>query len=356
MSTPQCALSASGEDSETFTDTSSSSPSSTLSSDAQAQSTDASSSSSTFPSASHSSCCLSITGRGRGPPLAFLAPSLSFLRRRRILQCVSVAQLGFHCVTLVLSCAVLIFFSDVQSLVSSSCPASLSWPVVLAFVLALPGLLSLRSLIAVEFILVRCRLPELWKPAASPLAQRASTALTAAGLLLALVVAALLLSLGAPSDSDLLASVLLWSLCLLELLLSLLSAGVYCAFHCCFPHSSLSVAAPFVQVDWDWDELEGGRVGEEGKVAAQRAVTLAGLQLVPPVIFRQRRHQERLCVICMQDMEDGDSIRLFTCRHAFHQPCADEWLTRRTVCPLCVATVNMPDEVRMVEMTGGQMV
>jgi hypothetical protein len=354
MSTALCIVPAGEEDSESYTPSSysSSSPSAVT-----APSADGASPSPPSPSTSQSFRCLSIASCSSRPPLAFLAPHLLFLRRRCILQAVAIGQLAHHGVTLALSATVLMLSSDVQSLIESSCPSSLSWQAVQACVLALPGLLCLRSLIGAEFVLMRFRLPELWKTDAPSVGRTAVQALSAASLLLAAVVAGLLLSFRSANETDTLQPlVLLWAVCGLELLPFLLSTTVYGLLHCCLPHSSLSVDAPFLQVDWDSERQDDQRRAEEGKAAAHREVTLAGLQLIPPCIFRQQQHAERLCVICMQDMTEGDRIRLFSCRHAFHQPCADEWLTRRTVCPLCVATVHMPAEALMVEMTGGEIV
>jgi hypothetical protein len=42
------------------------------------------------------------------------------------------------------------------------------------------------------------------------------------------------------------------------------------------------------------------------------------------------------CAICLEFLEDDDDVRELRCRHYFHQPCIDEWLTtRRGQCPLC---------------------
>ncbi|KAJ7207993.1 hypothetical protein GGX14DRAFT_455126 [Mycena pura] len=56
------------------------------------------------------------------------------------------------------------------------------------------------------------------------------------------------------------------------------------------------------------------------------------------------------CLICLDDYEEEDYIRVLSCRHAFHQGCVDRWLeTGRNNCPACrsngVPTEQMPPNV-----------
>ncbi|KAF9532385.1 hypothetical protein CPB83DRAFT_677055 [Crepidotus variabilis] len=45
------------------------------------------------------------------------------------------------------------------------------------------------------------------------------------------------------------------------------------------------------------------------------------------------------CLICLEDYESEDDLRLLKCRHAFHQPCVDHWMqTGRNNCPACRST------------------
>merc|ERR1712129_445976 len=41
------------------------------------------------------------------------------------------------------------------------------------------------------------------------------------------------------------------------------------------------------------------------------------------------------CVICIQDLVDGDEVRTMPCGHTFHRECMDVWLQRSRFCPLC---------------------
>ena len=47
-----------------------------------------------------------------------------------------------------------------------------------------------------------------------------------------------------------------------------------------------------------------------------------------------------MCAVCMDDVEVGQTQRVLRCGHAYHQPCVDQWLLKKRVCPLCVQAVR----------------
>ena len=78
------------------------------------------------------------------------------------------------------------------------------------------------------------------------------------------------------------------------------------------------------------------------------------LQALPLSTYEGGR-EDPVCAVCMDDVEVGQRQRVLKCGHAYHQPCVDEWLLKKRVCPLCVQAVR-PSESRssvgewMVEM------
>lgn len=46
-------------------------------------------------------------------------------------------------------------------------------------------------------------------------------------------------------------------------------------------------------------------------------------------------HDRVSCRICMEDYQAGEEIKTLKCFHMFHSKCVDEWLSRKTTCPLC---------------------
>eukprot|EP00928_Gymnodinium_smaydae_P009511 TRINITY_DN13572_c0_g1_i1.p1 TRINITY_DN13572_c0_g1~~TRINITY_DN13572_c0_g1_i1.p1 ORF type:complete len:363 (-),score=64.87 TRINITY_DN13572_c0_g1_i1:9-1097(-) len=57
-----------------------------------------------------------------------------------------------------------------------------------------------------------------------------------------------------------------------------------------------------------------------------------------PVLERAEDAEEgedgRACSICIEAMQDGESVRQLPCGHFFHAACVDQWLTRTASCPL----------------------
>lgn len=45
--------------------------------------------------------------------------------------------------------------------------------------------------------------------------------------------------------------------------------------------------------------------------------------------------QDRTCVICLGDYEEGETIRVLHGRHRYHAECVDQWLLLNSSCPTC---------------------
>ena len=41
------------------------------------------------------------------------------------------------------------------------------------------------------------------------------------------------------------------------------------------------------------------------------------------------------CVICLQDMEEGQELIMLPCSHIYHEKCILSWVERKRKCPLC---------------------
>ncbi|KAF8073474.1 hypothetical protein FPV67DRAFT_749065 [Lyophyllum atratum] len=72
----------------------------------------------------------------------------------------------------------------------------------------------------------------------------------------------------------------------------------------------------------------------------------SGLETIKSTQLEQYEREEKIssncterCLICLDDYQPEDDIRVMKCRHAFHQNCVDKWLeTGRNNCPACRST------------------
>ena len=48
----------------------------------------------------------------------------------------------------------------------------------------------------------------------------------------------------------------------------------------------------------------------------------------------------RCCTVCLEDVERGQQVRTLPCLHTFHAGCAEEWLKKKKLCPLCQFSID----------------
>lgn len=87
---------------------------------------------------------------------------------------------------------------------------------------------------------------------------------------------------------------------------------------------------------------------ENDKSPKQQGLSAADLQRLPTIECHEEEGEERRfavhsggggnneCAVCLDDFQIGDRCRVIpACGHAFHVQCADAWLSKRSVCPIC---------------------
>ncbi|KAL3734317.1 hypothetical protein ACJRO7_023634 [Eucalyptus globulus] len=58
-----------------------------------------------------------------------------------------------------------------------------------------------------------------------------------------------------------------------------------------------------------------------------------------PVLLELAARTE--CAVYLEEVAGEEPAQVVLgCRHEFHQECADGWLTRRSVCPVCMAKLE----------------
>lgn len=51
--------------------------------------------------------------------------------------------------------------------------------------------------------------------------------------------------------------------------------------------------------------------------------------------YRKEVEKSEECTICLEKFQNGEEIRTFSCKHAFHGRCLDNWLSSDLSCPNC---------------------
>ncbi|KAJ0968706.1 hypothetical protein J5N97_021583 [Dioscorea zingiberensis] len=97
--------------------------------------------------------------------------------------------------------------------------------------------------------------------------------------------------------------------------------------------------------DVDPDELSyeelvalGEVVGTESRGLS--ADTIASLPSVGYKAESARDGDNDPCIICRMDYEEGDSLVVLSCKHAYHSDCINKWLQINKVCPVCSTEVS----------------
>ncbi|KAK9063941.1 hypothetical protein SSX86_017813 [Deinandra increscens subsp. villosa] len=71
------------------------------------------------------------------------------------------------------------------------------------------------------------------------------------------------------------------------------------------------------------------------KPAAETGLSSAELEKLP-VTTGKDLVLEMECAVCLDDVEPEQLARMFPgCNHGFHLQCADTWLSKNPVCPVC---------------------
>lgn len=52
----------------------------------------------------------------------------------------------------------------------------------------------------------------------------------------------------------------------------------------------------------------------------------------------------RSCCVCLEEVCCGQHVRTLPCLHTFHADCAEEWLRKKKVCPLCQFAIDGAQE------------
>lgn len=58
----------------------------------------------------------------------------------------------------------------------------------------------------------------------------------------------------------------------------------------------------------------------------------------------QKDFNTHSCSICIDSFEDDESIKILPCFHQFHTKCVDDWLLRKSICPVCKFDIDSNED------------
>ncbi|XP_039134266.1 E3 ubiquitin ligase BIG BROTHER-related-like [Dioscorea cayenensis subsp. rotundata] len=109
------------------------------------------------------------------------------------------------------------------------------------------------------------------------------------------------------------------------------------------------VVAVVLYVD-TWEKVDPDELSYEELVALgevvgteSRGLSADSIASLPSISYKAQSGQDSnndQCVICRLDYEDGESLVLLSCKHAYHSECINRWLQINKVCPVCSAEVS----------------
>ncbi|KAL6994783.1 RING-type E3 ubiquitin transferase, partial [Sarracenia purpurea var. burkii] len=77
------------------------------------------------------------------------------------------------------------------------------------------------------------------------------------------------------------------------------------------------------------------------KLTAEKGLSASELEKLPKVTGKELVMGTE-CAVCLDEIEGDQPARMVPgCNHGFHVQCADSWLSKRPVCPICRAKLEL---------------
>ena len=91
----------------------------------------------------------------------------------------------------------------------------------------------------------------------------------------------------------------------------------------------------------DLGERLGNVAQERWRVEGREAVS--ALRVIKYVSGSCTDTKDTKCLVCQYDFEDGESLKILPCSHAFHVECIDGWLESHKTCVTCKRSILQTD-------------
>jgi hypothetical protein len=64
-------------------------------------------------------------------------------------------------------------------------------------------------------------------------------------------------------------------------------------------------------------------------------IGLINKKLLLSSTVEKNKDEDKVCVICQDNIDLNDIVRTIKCKHSFHINCIDQWFTENKKCPIC---------------------
>ena len=109
----------------------------------------------------------------------------------------------------------------------------------------------------------------------------------------------------------------------------------------------LALAIWLFHVAYTLSQLERAAAAQAASPSpSSRGMSPENLDLIAPSFpyALDLEGEPETCVICIDDLQDGEDVRKLPCNHIYHSDCIMEWVSRNANCPTCRATLSVsPD-------------
>ena len=80
---------------------------------------------------------------------------------------------------------------------------------------------------------------------------------------------------------------------------------------------------------------------EDNMGNVNKGLTKNQFDKLPDVEYDKDKYSENYqCIICMEEFEKNEIVKLLPCEHIFHKNCIKQWLLKQKTCPFCKAEIG----------------
>ena len=80
---------------------------------------------------------------------------------------------------------------------------------------------------------------------------------------------------------------------------------------------------------------------EDNVGSVSKGLSSNQIDKLPIIKYRKEKNSENYqCIICMEEFEEKEKVKLLPCGHIFHNNCIKQWLLKQKTCPFCKSEIG----------------